>query len=111
MGIETFPEIENFQHLPRQIIVKGGTSSFDAENGASLQGIVINNIGQPIRDLKIHAVVFNEKKIPVLNSTSSGEPSQIPQGGISTFSFQFKDYPKEITDYYLYTDWKFDDRT
>lgn len=110
MGIEAFPEIENFQHLPRRVIVKGGDSSFSQDEGARLRGIVINNIGQTIRNLKVSVVIFNEKKIPVLNTSIVPDPSAIPQGGISSFSFHLKEYPQQISDYYLYTDWTFDDK-
>ena len=110
MGIEAFPEIESFQKLPRQIIVKGGSSTFDEREGAELRGIVINNIGQPIRGLTVHVVIFDSQKIPVLNTGTTAEPDFLPQGGISSFVFRIKDYPREITDYYLYANWKFDDR-
>lgn len=108
MGIETFPEIENFQHLPRKVIVKGGSSSFDDKTGAELQGIVINNSGHAIKNLRVCLVVFDEHKIPVLNVSAPTEPSAIHQGGIGSFSFRLSDYQKPITDYYLYTAWAFD---
>ena len=111
MGIETFPEIENFQHLPRQVIVKGGSSIYDEREGAILQGIVINNIGQTIRNLRVNLVIFNEKKIPLMSASTTPHPDTVQQGGISTFSFQVKDYPREIRDYHLYTDWNFHDKT
>ena len=58
MGLETFPEIESFQKLPRQVIVKGGSASFSARDGAELRGIVINNSGSSIRDVRVSLVVF-----------------------------------------------------
>ena len=109
MDIETFPEIEDFQHLPRQVIVKGGAADFSDAAGASLQGIVINNIGNPIRNVRVHVVVFNEKKIPIRSTSTSVKPEIIPQGGIGNFSFQLKDFNEQIKDYYLYTDWNFHD--
>lgn len=110
MGIETFPEIENFQKLPRQVIVKGGSSSFDERDGALLRGIVINNIGHTIRDLKVHVVILDKNKLPVFSTGIAADPEVLPQGGIAAFAFLLKDYPEEIRDYHLYTHWKFDDR-
>lgn len=110
MGIETFPEIENFQKLPRQVIVKGGSSSFDETAGAELRGIVINNIGNTVRDLRVFVVIFENKVIPVYNASTESHPDILPQGGISNFTFQIQDYSKPITDYHLYATWKFDDR-
>ncbi|HXV27887.1 MAG TPA: hypothetical protein VD913_02885 [bacterium] len=110
MGIETFPEIENFQKLPHQVIVKGGNWSFSEREGAELRGIVINNIGQPIRDLRISLVVLNDGKIPVLNTSVVAVPESLSQGGIATFIFQLKDFAERITDYHLLSHWKFDDR-
>ena len=109
MGIEEFPEIENFQKLPRQVIIKGGDSSFSEGVGARLQGIVINNSGQSIRAIRANVVIFNDKKIPVLNTSTDVHPQELPQGGIANFVFQVQDYPEKISDYYLYANWKFDD--
>ncbi len=110
MGLETFPEIENFQKLPRQVIVKGGSSTYDAKSGAELRGIVINNIGHTIRNLRVNLVIFDKQKIPLHNSSIEADPANLPQGGIGSFAFRIQDYPKAITDYYLYTNWRFDDR-
>ena len=110
MGIEAFPEIESFQKLPRQVIVKGGSSTFHPEEGAELRGIVINNIGQPIRNLRVHVVIFDQQKIPVLNTSTTVDPDSLPQGGIGAFTFRIKNYSQEILDYYLYANWQFDDR-
>lgn len=110
MGIETFPEIENFQHLPRRVIVKGGSSSYTVEEGAELRGIVINNIGQPLSNLRVFVVVFNEKNIPLFNTSAQAVPDRVPQGGIASFSFRFKEFPHEIKHYYLYTEWNFNDK-
>ncbi len=110
MGLETFPEIENFQKLPHQVIVKGGSWSFSERDGAELRGLVINNIGHPICDLKVSLVIFNENKIPVLNVSTGVTPDKLPQGGMGTFVFQLKDYSGKILDYHLYNQWKFDER-
>ena len=95
MGIETFPEIENFQKLPRQVIVKGGSSTFSEPEGARLHGIVINNIGHAIRELRVNIVVFDQQKIPLFNTSTVADPEALPQGGISSFSFHLPDYPQE----------------
>lgn len=110
MGLEAFPEIESFQKLPRQVIIKGGDSTFSEKEGAELRGIVINNIGQAIRDLRVHAVILDENKIPIVSTSVEPAPNILPQGGIGSFTFQFKEYPQRIADYYLYGNWKFDDR-
>lgn len=109
MGIEAFPEIENFQKLPRQVIVKGGTSSFDQKDGAQLRGIVINNAGHDIKEVRVHMVIFNSHKIPILSTSTHIEPETLAQGGIGNFIFQLKDHRQEIEDYHLFTSWKFDD--
>ena len=109
MDVDAFPEIQNFQHLPRSVIVKGGSTSFDTAVGAGLRGIVINNIGQAIRNLRVHVVLFDERKIPILNTSIPADPDMIPQGGISSFQFQFEDVKQEIKDYHLFTNWSFDE--
>ena len=109
MGIEHFPEIETFQKLPRKVIVKGGSSGFDPKGRPELRGIVINNIGHPIRDAKVSIVIFDEQEIPILNKSTSPDPSALPQGGIGAFTFTLDDYDQEIRNYYLYMNWKYDD--
>lgn len=110
MDLEAFPEIENFQKLPRQVIVKGGSSTFSEKDGAQLRGIVINNIGQPIRDLRVNAVILDENKMPVLSTGIEPLPNTLPQGGIGSFILELKEHNCKIADYYLYANWKFDDR-
>ncbi|MBI4357714.1 MAG: hypothetical protein HY584_00295 [Candidatus Omnitrophica bacterium] len=109
MGIEQFPEIETFQKLPRKVIVKGGSSGFDSKGRPELRGIVINNVGHPIRDAKVSLVLFSEQEIPVLNKSVIPEPSALPQGSIASFTFTLEDYGEEIKNYYLYVNWKYDD--
>ena len=110
MGIEAFPEIESFQKLPRQVIVKGGTSTFDEKEGATLRGIVINNTGHNICGLRVSVVILDSKGIPVLSTGETPDPQELPQGGIGSFIFRLADYHQEISNYHLYADWKFDDR-
>ncbi len=107
MGIEEFPEIESFHKLPRQVIVKGASSSYDSDKGVMLHGIVINNIGHTICDVRVSVVVFNQQKLPVINLSTHPSPAVLPQGCIGAFSFQIKDYHEEITDYHLFSTWKF----
>lgn len=109
MGIETFPEIESFQKLPRQVILKGGASTYNAVNGAELRGIVINNTGNAIKDIRVNIVIFDARNIPIYNTGVVSDPSALTQGGVASFLFQIKDYPGEIKDYYLYSNWRFDD--
>ena len=110
MGLETFPEIESFQKLPRQVIVKGGSSTYSEREGAELRGIIINNIGHPICELRVHVVIFDANGIPVLSVGTTPVPSALAQGGIASFVFQIQEHPGRIQDYYLYANWKFDDR-
>lgn len=110
MSLEAFPEIENFQKLPRQVIVKGGTSTYTEAKGAELRGIVINNIGHPIKELSVHLVILDAAGIPVMSTGVNPDPNMLEQGAISSFVFQIKNYSKTITNYYLYANWKFDER-
>lgn len=109
MSIESFPEIENFQKLPREIIVKGASSSFSSKEGLEVRGIVINNIGQPIKNIRVQVVVFNENKLPILGAATETEPSKLPQGGISKFCFKLREIKEETENYYLHTNWSFDE--
>lgn len=109
MDIEAFPEIENFQKLPKDVIVKAGNTGFDEKRGATLQGIVINNIGNTICDLRVSIVIFNEKKIPILNTSIAPDPTVLPQGGMANFHFQFKNQIQEVKDFHLFTTWRFDE--
>ena len=109
MDVDAFPEIQNFQHLPRSVIIKGGGTSFDVAKGAELRGIVINNIGQSIRNLRVHVVIFDERKIPLLNTSVPADPEMVPQGGIASFIFKLAEFSQVIKDYHLFTNWSFDE--
>jgi hypothetical protein len=109
VGIEAFPEIESFQKLPHQVIVRGGSWSLSEHDGAELRGIVINNIGHAICDIKLNLVIFDENKIPTLNTSTSANPEALPQGGIATFVFRLKDFTGKIAGHHLYTNWRFND--
>jgi hypothetical protein len=109
VGIQEFPEIETFQKLPRKVIVKGGSSGVGSDGKPELRGIVINNIGHFIKTIRVSLIVFDEHDIPILNASAVPEPNQLPQGGIASFAIKLDDYDKEITNYYLYANWKYDD--
>ena len=109
MGMEQFPEIETFQKLPHKVIVKGGSSGFDAAGRPELRGIIINNLGYPIKEAKVFVVIFDGRDIPILNKSVIPEPSVLAQGMIGSFTFVFEDYDREVKNYYLYANWKYDD--
>ncbi len=109
MGIEEFPEMEAFQKLPHRVIVKGGISTINKDGNAQLSGIVINNLGTPIKDLKINLIIFDSREIPILNASTMPDPPKLYQGGMASFLFTFQDYKSKITNYYLYPSWQYDD--
>lgn len=109
MGIESFPEIENFQKLPREVIIKGASTHFNEAEGASLQGIVINNIGHPIKNIRAQLVIFDEHKVPLLGTSVSTDPDHLAHGGIANFHFKIKDHKQEIKNYFLHANWGFDE--
>jgi len=109
MSIQEFPEIETFHKLPRRVIVKGGSSGFSAQGKPELRGIVINNVGHTVKEVRVSLIIFNQDEIPVLNTSTSADPETLSQGGIGSFTFALDDYNKEITNYYLYANWKYDD--
>lgn len=109
MGIESFPEIENFQKLPREVIIKGASTHVHETEGASLQGIVINNIGHPIKNIRAQLVIFDKNQVPILGTSVRTEPDHLPQGGIANFRFQLKEHKSEIKKYFLHANWGFDE--
>ena len=109
MGIESFPEIENFQKLPREVIIKGASTEYSKDHGAELRGIVINNIGQPIRNIRAQLVVFGKNKVPVLGTSTATDPEKLPQGGIANFHFHLRGFKQEIKNYHLRVAWGFDE--
>jgi len=108
MELEAFPEIENFQKLPRQVILKAGRISFDKTQGAKLHGLIINNCGHAICDVRANIVIFNEKQIPIYNLGVPTDPERLPQGAMGSFVFDLADVRDSIRDYHLYTNWSFD---
>ncbi|HNV86859.1 MAG TPA: hypothetical protein PKL97_07875 [Candidatus Omnitrophota bacterium] len=109
MSIEEFPEIEDFHRLPRRVIVKGGVSRVNANGDAELSGIVLNNLGQPIKGLKVNLVVFDDREMPILNALTDPEPARLAQGGISSFKIVLPGHKEQVTNCYLYPTWQYDD--
>ena len=107
--IESFPEIENFQKLPREVIIKGASTHYQETEGASLQGIVINNVGQAIKNIRAQLVIFDKDRVPLLGVSVATEPDLLPQGGIAKFHFQLKEHKEEIKNYFLHANWGFDE--
>ncbi|MBI4970617.1 MAG: hypothetical protein HZC17_02115 [Candidatus Omnitrophica bacterium] len=109
MGIEEFPAIESFQRLPKKIIVKGGDSVINKNGDAELAGLVINNLGQPVRDIVVHLIVFDEKEMPVVNLSAKPDSDRLDQGNMASFKFVLEKFGEPIKNYYLYSNWKYDD--
>jgi len=109
MDLDSFPDIENFQKLPREVIVKGAATDFDPEKGAAVQGIVINNVGHPVANVSLQLVVFDEDKLPIFSATTKPDPDKLQQGGLANFRFQLSDFKEEVKDYYLHANWRFDE--
>jgi hypothetical protein len=109
MSFEEFPEIDAFHKLPRRVIVKGGISGLAKDGHAELSGIVINNHGQPIKDLKVNLVVFDPRDIPMASYTAVPDPPRLSQGGMASFKFVLEGTKEKIDRYYLYPTWQYDD--
>lgn len=109
MGIESFPEIENFQKLPREVIIKGAGTKFSENEGAELRGIVINNVGHSIKHVRAQLVIFDKNRVPLLGVSTATDPDRLPQGGMANFHFRLKDQKQEIKDYFLHATWSFDE--
>ena len=109
MGIESFPEIENFQKLPHEVIIKGASTHYREGEGAELQGIVINNIGHAIKNIRAQLVILDKNRVPLLGTSIATDPDHLPQGGIANFHFRLKDHKEEIKNYFLHANWGFDE--
>jgi len=109
MGIEEFPAIESFQRLPKKLIVKGGDSLLNKNQDTELGGLVINNLGQSVRDIIVHLVVFDEKEIPLINLSQKPDPDCLDQGKMASFKFVLEKFGKPIKNFYLYANWKYND--
>lgn len=110
MDIEAFPAIENFQKLPKQVIVKGAPVTLKESSEPELRGIVINNIGHTIKNVRAHVILFDAKKIPLQSTSMSADPGTLPQGGIANFVIRLKVSEQEMSNYHLYATWKFDEQ-
>lgn len=109
MGIENFPEMESFHNLPKQVIVKGGISGSPDSESSELSGLVINNLGQPIRQLRVNLILFDKNEIPVFNTSVEPNPTDLTQGGMASFRFLITGFQDSMSNYYLYPTWRFDD--
>lgn len=108
MRLNSFPEIEDFRKLPHEVVVKGAISEADPKKGVEVRGIVINNIGQPIKNIRVQVVVFDEYHLPQMSTTVSPTPSKLQQGGIANFIFTIAELEKPVKDLYLHANWGFD---
>src|SRR3990167_5766761 len=109
MGIEEFPAIESFQRLPKKIIVKGGDSVINKNGDTELAGLVINNLGQPVRDIVVHLIVFDEKEMPAVNLSMKPDPDRLDQGNMASFKFILEKFGAPVKNFHLYANWKYDD--
>jgi hypothetical protein len=108
MRLNSFPEIEDFRKLPREVVVKGAISETDIAKGVEIRGIVINNIGQPIKNIRVQAVVFDEYHLPQMSTSLAPSPPKLQQGGIANFIFTLHELEKPVKDFYLHANWGFD---
>jgi len=109
MSIEEFPEIEAFHKLPRRVIVKGGMSRINDKGNAELSGIVINNLRQPVKQVKVNLIIFNQSEIPIYNTTTFSDPERLSNGAIASFKFELEGIKDRLTNFYLYPSWNYDD--
>lgn len=110
MDIEAFPAIENFQKLPKQVIVKGAPVALKESAEPELRGIVINNIGHTIKNVRAHVILFDEKKIPLQSTSMMTDPETLPQGGIGNFVIRLNTGLQGMANFHLYATWKFDEQ-
>lgn len=109
-NFENFPTIEAFQNLPKQVIVKGGKTSVNEDGTAELSGIIINNLSQPIRGVRVNLVIFDPYEIPIANVSAMSNPERLDQGTIGSFLVKVEGHGQDISNYYLYATWQYDDR-
>lgn len=110
MNVEDFPPIETFKKLPKRVVVKGGAAGLNAQNHPQLSGIVINNSGQTVVNIKVHLVTFDDRNIPLESATTVPDPDVLPQGQIGSFLFTLPNHKGKISNSYLYATWAYDDK-
>lgn len=108
MRLNSFPEIEDFRKLPREVVVKGAIAEADPKSGVEIRGIVINNLGQAIKNIRVQVVVFDEYHLPQLSTSVAPSPPHLQQGGIANFIFKLEGLEKKVKDFYLHANWSFD---
>ena len=110
MKFEDFPAIESFTKLPKKLVIKAGETSLTDEGEAALSGIVINNLGQGVRNVEVYLVLFDEKNIPQDNLKTIPDPNQLAQGALASFKFSVKGRKEKIANYYLHAKWDYVDK-
>lgn len=110
MGFEDFPSIESFHKLPKKLVIKAGDTNIDEAGDATLSGIVVNNLGQSVRNVEVSLVLFDDKNIPIEHHRVEPDPSQLPQGSLGSFRFIIKGRKKNITNYYMHARWQYVDQ-
>jgi hypothetical protein len=110
LNFEDFPSIEAFHKLPRKIILKAGETGFDEAHRPTLSGIVINNLGQPIRNVEVYLVLFDDQNMPVEHLKTIPEPNRLGQGTLGSFRFVVAGRKEKISNYYLHSRWEYDDK-
>ena len=110
MNFEDFPEIESFHKLPKKLIIKAGETAFTEEGDATLSGIVINNLGQPVQHVEVSLILFDEKNIPQEHLRIVSSPNQLTQGALGSFRFVVKDRKEKVENYYLHASWDYVDK-
>jgi len=107
---DDFPVIESFSKLPKKLIIKAGETALSETGDATLTGIVINNLGQAVRNVQVFLVLFNEKNIPTDHLKVSPDPNHLTQGSLSSFKFAAKGRKESISNYYLHAKWDYVDK-
>jgi len=107
MGFEDFPDIESFSKLPKKLIIKAGEASLTEAGDAILTGIVINNLGQTVKDVNLFLILFDDNHVPTEEHRVEPDPVQLSQGALGAFKFMLKGHKQKISNYYLHSRWSY----
>lgn len=110
MNYADFPSIESFHKLPKKLILKAGDTVVNAEGDAVFSGIVINNLGQTVRNVEVFLVLFDKQNIPQEHLKTASDPASLAQGGLGSFRFVLKGRKERVGDYYLHAKWDYVDK-